>query len=83
MTTVPLSPFSARSRPDKDWIKDNFPASARSGLLHLLDEAVNSNLLSGWHIVAKELRRIARAPLRGYNERLVASIKAAQSVFHK
>jgi len=78
MTTVPLSPFSARSRPDKGWIKDDFPASARTGLLHLLDEAVNSNHLSGWHIVAKELRRIARAPLRDYKERHVAGIKAAQ-----
>lgn len=67
MTTDPLPPFSARNRREKNWIEEDFPASARTGLLHLLNDAVDRGYLSGWPIVAKELRRIARAAPRDYN----------------
>lgn len=78
MTNVPSSPFSARNRREKDWIENDFPASARIGLLHLLNEAVDKVYLPGWSVVAKELRRIARDAPRDYDSSLVASIKAAR-----
>jgi hypothetical protein len=78
MTTVPQPPFSVRNRQEKAWIEEDFPVSARTGLLHLLNEAVNSFYLSGWHVIAKELRRIARAPLGNYDPRSVPSIKEAR-----
>ncbi len=34
--------------------------------------------LSGWHVAAKELRRIARAPIRNYDHSRVASLKEAR-----
>jgi hypothetical protein len=78
MTTVPLLPFSARNRREKDWIEEDFPASARTGLLHILKDAVDKDYLSGWPIVAKELRRIARVAPRDYNPSFVPSIKEAR-----
>jgi hypothetical protein len=77
MTTAPLPPFSARNRRKKEWIEEDFPASARTGLLHLLNDAVDRNYLSGWSVVAKELRRIARAAPRHYDRTSVPSIKEA------
>jgi hypothetical protein len=78
MTTVPQPPFSARNRREKAWIEEDFPFSARTGLLHLLNEAVSRNYLSDWHVVAKELRRIARVPLRNYDPRYIPSMKEAR-----
>jgi len=78
MTTVPLPPFSARNRSQKHWIDGDFPASARTGLLHLLNEAVNRDYVSGWPVVAKELRRIARAPVRNYDSKSYPNIKEAR-----
>jgi len=78
MTTVPLPPFSARNRREKDWIDEDFPASARTGLLHLLNDAVDKNYLSGWPVIAKELQRIARVDPRDYEPSKIASIKQAR-----
>src|SRR5258708_5509666 len=78
MTTVPLTPFSARNRREKDWIEEDFPESARTGLLHLLNDAIDKDYVSGWPIVARELRRIARVAPQDYDSSYVASIKAAQ-----
>jgi hypothetical protein len=78
MTTALLPPFSTRNRREKDWIEEDFPASARTGLLHLLNDAVDKNYLSGWLAVAKELRRIARAAPRQYSPHRTADIEAAQ-----
>jgi AbiJ N-terminal domain 4 len=44
-----------------------------------LNEAVSRNYLSDWHVVAKELRRIAREPLRNYNPRSVPSMEEARN----
>ncbi|QNI32132.1 hypothetical protein H7849_24575 [Alloacidobacterium dinghuense] len=77
MATVP-PPFAARNRREKAWIEEDFPSSARTGLLHLLNEAVGKDYLSGWHIVAKELRRIARTPVRNYRPNYVPSIEQAE-----
>ena len=79
MTTAPLQPFSARNRREKKWIEEDFPESARTGLLHLLHDAVNKGCISGWPAVAQELRRIARVVPRDYNPSYVPSIKDAQS----
>ena len=76
MTTVP---FSARNRREKDWIEEDFPASARNGLLHLLNDAIDNNYVSGWPIVAKELRRIVRVDPRNYDGSYLESIKQARN----
>ena len=78
MTTAPLPPFSARSRREKDWIEGDFPTSARTGLLHLLSDAVDKRFLSGWYVVAKELGRIARVSPRDYDPSYIPSIEEAR-----
>lgn len=78
MTTVPVPPFSTRNRRDKNWIEDDFPPSARTGLLHLLDDAVHRDCISSWAVVAKELGRIARAAPEHYSLTSVESISAAK-----
>jgi AbiJ N-terminal domain 4 len=78
MTTSPARPFSARTGSEKARIDSEFPAPGRAGLLHLLNEAVDRNYVAGWHTVAREARRIARAPVRNYQSNTVADIKAAQ-----
>jgi hypothetical protein len=78
MTTAPLPPFSARNRREKVWIEEDFPGSARTGLLHLLNYAVEMNYLSGWPGVARELGRIARVPPRDYDASSVQSIEKAR-----
>jgi AbiJ N-terminal domain 4 len=67
MTTAPRPPFSARNRREKVWIEDDFPASARTGLLHLLNDAVERSYISSWAAIAKELRRIARFDYQDYS----------------
>ena len=71
-------PFSARISSERATITEAFPPSARAGLLHLLNEAVNSSYVAGWHSVAKEVRRIARTAVRNYDPHTVSEIKAAQ-----
>jgi ribosomal protein S12 methylthiotransferase accessory factor YcaO len=78
MPTVPLPPFSARNRREKNWIEENFPASARNGLLHVLNEAIEKDYLRGWLVAAKELRRIARVTPQQYSDTSVESIKKAR-----
>src|ERR1051326_9102725 len=77
MTTGPLTPFSARNRREKDWIEEDFPSSARTGLLHLLKDAVDKDHLSDWSVVAKELRRIARVSPHVYSSS-IQSIEQAR-----
>jgi AbiJ N-terminal domain 4 len=78
MPTLPLSPFSARNRREKSWIEEDFPASARNGLLHVLNDAIEKDCLRGWSVAAKELRRIARVVPTEYSDRSVESIKKAR-----
>lgn len=78
MTTAPLPPFSARNRREKNWIEEDFPATARNGLLHVLTEAIEKNYLRDWFVVAKELRRIARVAPADYNETSTQSIRQAR-----
>jgi hypothetical protein len=78
MTTTPLPPFSARNRREKNWIEEDFPTTARNGLLHVLSEAIERNFLRDWLVVAKELRRIARVSPADYNATSVQSIRQAR-----
>ncbi|HEY0308188.1 MAG TPA: hypothetical protein VGB94_08505 [Acidobacteriaceae bacterium] len=78
MTTASIPPFSARNRREHNWIEEDFPASARIGLLHLLCDAIDRNYLSSWAVVAKELRRIARVNPQNYNLTSVDSITQAR-----
>jgi AbiJ N-terminal domain 4 len=80
MTSVPQPPqppFSARNRRESALIEEDFPLPARTGLLHLLNEAINRDYVAGWEAVAKELRRISREGLRDYSNS-VAGIAQAQ-----
>src|SRR5262245_1980639 len=53
-------PFSARNRGAHHHIDNAFPASARSGLVHLLLDLVEKEYVAGWGAIARELQRIAR-----------------------
>lgn len=53
-------PFSIRSQGPHEHIENDFPVSARIGLLHLLDELVEMQYVSGWIAVSRELQKIAR-----------------------
>jgi hypothetical protein len=79
MSTVPLPPFSARNRREKNWIDEDFPASARNGLLHVLNEAIEKDYLRGWSIAAKELRRIARVAPTEYSSTSTESLRQARA----
>ena len=78
MTTAPQPPFSARIRREKNWIEEEFPDSARIGLLHLLNQAIDMDHVAGWTVVAKEFNRIARAAPRDYDPHRVEAIKQAR-----
>jgi hypothetical protein len=78
MTSARIPPFSTRNRHEKNWIEDDFPGSARTGLFHLVSDAVDRDFLSSWAVVAKEVRRIARVSTHGYNLTSVESIKQAR-----
>lgn len=55
-------PFSSRYREGRSLIDNDCPASARTGLLHLLADLVDRRYLENWCVVARELQRIARLP---------------------
>jgi hypothetical protein len=55
-----VPPFSARNRGAHAQIDDDFPQSARIGLLHLLNQLVAGGYVPDWTTVAVELQRIAR-----------------------
>jgi len=73
-----MPPFSARNRQETRWIEEDFPASARTGLLHLLTDAVDRDYVSSWAAVAKELGRMARVAPRAYNLSSYESIEQAK-----
>jgi hypothetical protein len=54
-------PFSARNRGPHARIDNNFPETARIGLLHLLGRLVELGYVDQWDAILKELQRIARA----------------------
>lgn len=60
-------------------ITDDFPPSARTGLLHLLFDLVERRYIPSWSVVARELHRIGRLPLIEYDPSSVQSIKKARA----
>ena len=61
MSTLP--PFSARNRGAKPQIDNDFPESARTGLLHLVSRLVNKGYVENWAAVRQEVYRIGRVRL--------------------
>lgn len=56
------APFSSRNRAGRSLVDNDCPASARTGLLHLLADLVDKRYLENWCVVAREQQRIARLP---------------------
>ncbi|HCT61169.1 MULTISPECIES: AbiJ-NTD4 domain-containing protein [Acidobacterium] len=78
MTTPTFQPFSARHHRERKWIDGDFPVTARNGLLHVLSGAIEKYFLRDWIVVAKELRRIARATPVDYNNTTTQGEKQAK-----
>lgn len=78
MSEETKSPFSVRSRGPTALIVGEVPETARVGLLHLVDELIESKFVDGWIRVARALRRIAREPPMTYNPSYVPSIQEAR-----
>ena len=79
MTPAPRVPFSARIRLEKNRVEEDFPQSARTGLLHLLGDLVERDYVYGWITVAKEIGRIARATPQYYLPHSSADLFAARN----
>lgn len=79
MTTSSQAPFSARAAGQHRQIDSDFPITARTGLLHLLSDLVDRQYVADWIVIARELHRIGRLPLVGYEVSLVASIRQARA----
>jgi hypothetical protein len=58
MSAIP--PFSARNRGAQPQIDNDFPESARIGLIHLIDRLVSKRYVEDWQAINGELKRIAR-----------------------
>lgn len=75
------APFSARNRGAYRRIENDFPLSARIGLLHLVVGFYEKDYIGDWSIIARELQRIGRIPPVTYNTTSVNSnAKAKQDV---
>ncbi len=72
------APFSARNRKQHRQIDNEFPETARTGLLHLLFDLVSKRYVAGWPELATELQRLGRLPPVGYNSSSVSSTQKAR-----
>jgi len=79
MSDAPIPPFSTRNRGAHRQIDGDFPATARSGLFHLLHDLVNRNCVDGWIPIDRELRRICRELPVIYDESYEDNKKARKS----
>jgi hypothetical protein len=74
-------PFSARNRKQHRQIDNDFPETARVGLLHLLFDLVSKQYVAGWPEVATELQRIGRqVPVEYESSSVPSTRKARQDV---
>jgi hypothetical protein len=78
MSSIPQPPFSARTRLQHRQIDADFPASSRTGLLHLVSDVIDRGYLSDWTVIARELNRIGRLTLVAYDSTSVSSTKQAR-----
>ena len=72
-------PFSSRNRAGRSQIDNDCPASARTGLLHLLVDAVEKRYVANWCAIARELQRIARLSPVPYSSFSSASERQARA----
>lgn len=72
-----VPPFSARNRGIHRHIDEQFPSSARNGLLHILVELVEKEYVENWAAIARELRRLDRQPPVSYYASSVGSLRQA------
>lgn len=75
MTVKP--PFSRRIV-SSQWVQDDFPDSARTGLLHLLHDLVDRRYVKGWIEIDREIRRINREHPQLYDQQKVESSQNAR-----
>lgn len=78
MIESPKVPFSARNRSLHRRIDNDFPETARNGLLHLLLDLVSRRYVAGWPEIATELHRIARLTPTEYEATSVAAGRKAR-----
>ena len=74
------SPFSARNQGKRQQIDQDFPNTARTGLLHVVHDLMDKRYLDGWAAVATELRRIAREAPGNYNSSGASVLRAQNDV---
>ena len=73
------APFSARHRGQHQQVDNDFPESARIGLLHLLYELEEKDYVAGWPAIARELQRISRLPPTSYSVSSVPDLRRAKT----
>lgn len=61
-------PFSSRTQVQRHQIADDFPQTARMGLLHLVRNLVNRGYIGRWPVVLLEFQRIARTTPVQYSD---------------
>jgi hypothetical protein len=69
--TDKTTPFSARLSGMNSLVRDDFPPTARSGLIHLLFDLVDRDYVRDWGVIARELQRIGRLQPTHYDMTLV------------
>ncbi|MEH6462136.1 hypothetical protein [Chitinimonas sp. JJ19] len=77
--TATQPPFSSRTTGPHSQIDNKFPTSARIGLVHLLIDLVDSEYISNWAVIARELHRISRLSPVEYNLNSATNLKALQN----
>src|SRR5690348_7407876 len=68
MSESVIAPFSVRLRGPHEQIDQDFPGTARVGLLHLLHDWIKQKYLKDWRSVAQELQRIHRMRPVAYDQ---------------
>ena len=69
-------PFSARNRHKSSYIDDEFPPTARIGLLHLLYHGTATKYLDDWPAIVSELQRVARLSPKPFKSSEIAAARA-------
>lgn len=73
-----MTPFSFRNRREQTFVDEDFPSTARIGLLHIIASAIDGDYVDSWAAAAQELARIHRVPRREYSVSSVQSIATAR-----
>ena len=57
MRAAAVSPFSVRNRAEGNWIDQDFPESARNGLLDLIGDAIRRDFIADWPVAGCPMSR--------------------------